>query len=105
MARRRRAEEWSPISVARHGRSCRALREKSVRQYPFSQGWTGRDVMECMYLGDLRTLIVHSAAWAMFKPVFDDKSKLEILLSSISHVPANDRAHFASVPRQGNTSL
>jgi hypothetical protein len=71
--------------------------EKTKRQYPLSPSWAGRQVMECLFLGELRTLIEHGAAWHLFKDVFADKGTLGRLFDHIVPV-RNDQAHFGVVP-------
>lgn len=81
-------ESWGKIE---------AVRMQSGRYYRYSPGRPERDVMECMYLGQLVDLMLTNLAWSHFKGLFRDKRELQDMLSAIG--PArNDRAHFATVP-------
>ncbi|WDM62741.1 hypothetical protein [Stenotrophomonas forensis] len=74
-----------------------AVRDKSSRQYPLSKGGNEREIMSCMYIGDLQSLILSNSAWAQFRDLFRDKRQLEDLIRAIAPV-RNDRAHFSQVP-------
>jgi len=74
-----------------------ATREKSKSQYRYTRESSQRDLMSCMYLGQLGMLMTNSATWSYFKISFRDKRELEDKLACIMPV-RNDRAHFTSVP-------
>ncbi|EIU7187648.1 hypothetical protein ACO3H4_12520 [Pseudomonas aeruginosa] len=76
-----------------------AIQEKSAKQYKLSRQPDNRDLMSCMYIGDLQALIISNIAWANFKPFFRDKRELEDLIKAIAPV-RNDRAHFSVVPEK-----
>lgn len=76
-----------------------AVQEKSARQYKFSRQSDGRDIMSCMYIGDLQALILNNVAWGNFKSSFRDKRELEDIIKAIAPV-RNDRAHFSNVPEK-----
>ena len=70
--------------------------ERSRAAYPRSPGHE-RDVMECMYLGQLGALIESNQAWDMFKALFEDRREFGRMLKDIYPV-RNDIAHFVTVP-------
>lgn len=73
--------------------------QKSQAQYRFARGPSQRDLMSCMYLGQLGTLMINGTTWDMFKASFRDKRELEDKLACVMPV-RNDRAHFCSVPQK-----
>jgi len=75
------------------------LRSRSDRYYPYAKDKVHRDIMECLYLGQIGQLIISSHGWPLFQPLFRDKRHVQDLLASISPV-RNDRAHFATVPEK-----
>ncbi|WP_127837765.1 ATP-binding protein [Burkholderia gladioli] len=75
------------------------IQEKSARQYRLSRQPDSRDIMSCMYIGDLQALIISNMAWANFKSRFRDKREFEDIIKSIAPV-RNDRAHFSVVPEK-----
>jgi hypothetical protein len=75
------------------------LMMKSKRAYRLSPEREGRQLLECLYLDDLKRLIVASQAWGEIGHVFRDKRQLEDLFAAIAPV-RNDRAHFAKVPKK-----
>jgi hypothetical protein len=75
----------------------RRFQESAANAYPYSPGKPGREVMECLYLGQLGDLIVCNQAWSLFKHLFRDKRHLQDLMAAINPV-RNDQAHFAKVP-------
>lgn len=76
-----------------------AIQEKSGKQYKLSRQSDNRDIMSCMYFGDLQALIISNIAWASFKHFFRDKRELEDIIKAIAPV-RNDRAHFSVVPEK-----
>ena len=75
------------------------VREKAEAKYPFSPEYE-RTIMDCMYLGQLGTLVENRKAWSLFLPCFGDKALLQRWLKEISPV-RNDIAHFSpSVPEK-----
>lgn len=74
-----------------------ATQEKSKAQYRYAREPGQRDVMSCMYLGQLGMLMTNGATWDLFKRSFRDKRELEDKLACIMPV-RNDRAHFTPVP-------
>lgn len=76
-----------------------ATLEKSKTQYPYARQSSQRDLMSCMYLGQLGALMTNGATWEMFKTSFRDKRELEDKLAYITPV-RNDRAHFSLVPEK-----
>lgn len=83
-------EKWSKLE---------SIRARSSRHYPLSPRRLYRDLMDCMYLGDLVALIISRSAWPAFRDDFRDKREVQDLLASITPV-RNDRAHFAQVPEK-----
>ncbi|WP_447982607.1 AAA family ATPase [Achromobacter kerstersii] len=75
------------------------IREKSAKQYRLSRQSDSRDIMSCMYIGDLQALIISNLAWANFKTRFRDKREFEDIIKAIAPV-RNDRAHFSVVPEK-----
>lgn len=75
------------------------IQGKSSRQYRLSRQPDSRDIMSCMYIGDLQALIVSNLAWSHFKSRFRDKREFEDIIKSIAPV-RNDRAHFSVVPEK-----
>jgi hypothetical protein len=73
--------------------------EKSKEQYRYSRGKSHRDIMSCMYLGQLGMLMTNGISWDMFKGMFRDKRELEDKLACIMPV-RNDCAHFCDVPEK-----
>jgi len=74
-----------------------ALQEKSKNRYRYARESSQRELMSCMYLGQLGMLMTNGMTWDMFKNCFRDKRELEDKLSCIMPV-RNDRAHFTPVP-------
>ncbi len=74
-----------------------ATQEKSKVQYKYTRETSQRDVMSCMYLGQLGMLMTNGATWELFRHCFRDKRELEDRLSCVMPV-RNYRAHFTSVP-------
>ncbi|MCC5619612.1 hypothetical protein LC605_32115 [Nostoc sp. CHAB 5836] len=74
-----------------------ATQEKSKHQYRYARESSQRDLMSCMYLGQLGMLMTNGATWDLFKNSFRDKRELEDKLACIMPV-RNDRAHFTPVP-------
>lgn len=73
------------------------IQESATKAYPYSPGKPEREVMECLYLGQIGDLMVCNQAWVLFKNLFRDKRHLQDLMAAISPV-RNDQAHFAKVP-------
>lgn len=76
-----------------------SIQDKSLKQYRLSKQVDGRDLMSCMYIGDLQALIINNIAWVYFKSRFRDKREFEDLIKAIAPV-RNDRAHFSIVPEK-----
>lgn len=72
-------------------------RAKYLKQYKFSDALHGDEILDFLYLGQLRQLMTAGDAWALFTPAFRDKRQLEDLTGAIIPV-RNDAAHFRSVP-------
>jgi hypothetical protein len=81
--------EWAKIQE---------IKRKSDSAYRFSADHR-RDLMDCMYIGQVANLILSRKAWHLFSGVFRDKRELEDWLRGIQPV-RNDRAHFAPVPEK-----
>ena len=81
--------EWAKIE---------SVRSKAKSAYPLSPGYD-RPLMDCMYLGQLGTLIEHNQAWSAFKDLLGDKREFQRMLKDIYPV-RNDIAHFVTVPRK-----
>ncbi|MDZ3825626.1 hypothetical protein [Pseudomonas monsensis] len=75
------------------------IQDKSLKQYRLSKQVDGRDLMSCMYIGDLQALIISNLAWVHFKGKFRDKREFEDIIKAIAPV-RNDRAHFSIVPEK-----
>ncbi|MGF6369417.1 energy-coupling factor transporter ATP-binding protein EcfA2 [Paraburkholderia sp. RAU6.4a] len=75
------------------------IQEKSAKQYRLSRQPDSRDIMSCMYIGDLQALIISNVAWTHFKSRFRDKREFEDIIKAIAPV-RNDRAHFSVVPEK-----
>lgn len=75
------------------------IRTNISKQYPYSEHENSIDIMQCLYLAQLGTLIVSNQAWEFFRDLFRDKRELEDMLADITPV-RNDRAHFRAVPRK-----
>lgn len=71
----------------------------SARYYRHSPGRPERDIMECMYIGQLGELIIAGPSWSQFQHLFRDKREFQDMLAAISPV-RNDRAHFSPVPEK-----
>lgn len=76
-----------------------AVKDKSDKQYKFSRLQSVRDLMSCMYLGQLGALMVSGDTWGLFKDLFRDKRELEDKLAAIFPV-RNDCAHFCPAPEK-----
>jgi hypothetical protein len=74
-------------------------RDRGSNKYKFSRDAGGRDLMSCMYIGQLGSLMLHSETWALFKAPYRDRRELEDRLSAITPV-RTDRAHFVPVPHK-----
>ncbi|MGB3070458.1 MAG: AAA family ATPase [Ottowia sp.] len=73
--------------------------QKSQLQYRFVREPARRDLMSCMYLGQLGSLMINGSTWDLFKAGYRDKRELEDKLAAVMPV-RNDRAHFCSVPEK-----
>ena len=73
-----------------------SIRGRSDRYYPYARNKIQRDIMECMYLGQLGNLMLDNSAWPLFRNAFRDKRQLQDILAAITPV-RNDRGHFVSV--------
>ena len=71
--------------------------EKKRSAYRFSQREV--TVMESMYLGELRNLILSNQAWELFQSVFGDRRTVETKIGETIPV-RNDLAHPAPIPRK-----
>ena len=69
--------------------------EKKRSAYRFSRREV--TVMESMYLGELRNMILSNQAWKLFRSVFRDKNTVEAKVGDIFPV-RNDFAHPAPIP-------
>lgn len=76
-----------------------AIRQKSSIQYRFSRQQTQRELMSCMYLGQLGMIMINRKNWDLFKEPYRDKRELEDKLAAIMPV-RNDNAHFSVVPQK-----
>src|SRR3546814_11132566 len=74
-----------------------STKARSDKYYPYANDKSQREIVECMYLGQLVSLILSQRAWPLFQHLFRDKRHLQDMLSAISPV-RNDRAHFEAVP-------
>ena len=72
-------------------------KQKSASKYQLARNREERDVLSCMYFGHLKSLMISSKTWHLFKHMFRDKRELEDRINSIMPV-RNDRAHFSRVP-------
>lgn len=72
------------------------IQRKSESSFPFSPEHK-RELMDCMYLGQLGTLIVTNQAWDLFRELFGEKREFQRKLNEISPVRHHE-AHFAPVP-------
>lgn len=82
------AEAWEKV---------KRFQESAGKSYPYSPGRPDRDIMECLYLGQLSSLIISNQAWVLFKHLFRDKRHFQDLIAAIMPV-RNDQAHFVKVP-------
>jgi len=73
------------------------VQEKSSNAYMLSPIRSTRDHLDCMYIDDLKRLLISPLVWDSFTRLFRDKRHVEDLIASITPV-RNDRAHFAKVP-------
>ena len=73
-----------------------SIRDRSHGYYPYARNKRQRDVMECMYLGQLGELMLNSDSWPLFRNAFRDKRQFQDILATITPV-RNDRGHFVSV--------
>ena len=73
------------------------IRAKSLLNYPYAQKSQARELLSCLYIGQLVDLMLHADAWPHFRHMFKDKRQLEDLRGSIAPV-RNDIAHFVSIP-------
>lgn len=71
--------------------------EKKHSAYRFSQREV--TVMDSMYLGELRNLILSNQAWELFRSVFGDRGTVETKIGETIPV-RNDFAHPAPIPRK-----
>lgn len=76
-----------------------AMQKKSSTQYKYSRQVNSRELMSCMYIGQLGMLMTNGLAWDLFKTSYRDKRELEDKLSAVMPV-RNDRAHFNTVPKK-----
>ena len=81
-------EDWAKLE---------AILTRSRKRYPYAKDKRERDILECMYLGQLGNLMLSSRSWTLFQPFFRDKRHLQDMLAAISPV-RNDSAHFVTVP-------
>jgi hypothetical protein len=72
---------------------------RSARNYPYSPEQPQKDVIDCMYIGQLQMLIVFRDSWPLFSNFFKDRRQVEDIFRAITPV-RNDRAHFNSVPQR-----
>jgi hypothetical protein len=72
--------------------------EASLKNYPYVAA-EPPDIIACLYLGQLRTLIEHWKAWPLFSKLFKDKRHAQDLFADITPV-RNDQAHFKPVPEK-----
>lgn len=94
-------DEWSERGVMMMSRTLKGEWEEiKGRQlktvFPFSPEHQ-RPLMDCMYLGQLGTLIETNQAWNLFKELFGEKHEFQRRLKEISPVRSHV-AHFATVP-------
>lgn len=87
MMKRVLGKEWETVE---------RVRRQAKAAYPLSPGHE-RELMDCMYLGQLGALVESNQAWDMFKGLFADKREFGRFLKAIYPV-RNDIAHFATVP-------
>ena len=87
MMRKVLGNEWEKVEE---------VRRRASAAYPLSPGHE-RELMDCMYLGQLCKLMVSNQAWELFRDAFGNKRELERKLEAIYPV-RNDIAHFAAVP-------
>ncbi|MBN1345362.1 MAG: hypothetical protein JXQ73_21900 [Phycisphaerae bacterium] len=73
------------------------IRDEAPSRYRFSPMTDAPSFVECLYLGQLTSLMVANHAWGSFRSAFRDKRQLEDLVTGISLV-RNDLAHFRKVP-------
>jgi hypothetical protein len=81
-------ENWKKI---------KATQSKSAKIFPLSPGKVERELMSCMYIGDLLQLMIGNIGWPLIKHMLRDKRQLEDYISAISPVRSFE-AHFSSVP-------
>lgn len=74
-----------------------AMQKKSLSAYPYSRVSVEREILSCMYFGNLMSLMISNKAWNFFKKMFKDKRQVEDIINAIIPV-RNDSAHFATVP-------
>lgn len=73
--------------------------ESSLGRYPLSETQRRVEIVDAMYMGQFRALIVSNKSWHLFKPVFKEKVTVENMFSAIVPV-RNDQAHFNAVPEK-----
>ena len=87
MMKRVLGKEWESVDE---------VRRRARAAYPLSPGYE-RQLMDCMYLGQLGALMESNQAWDLFKGLFADKREFGRMLRDIFPV-RNDIAHFVPVP-------
>ena len=73
-----------------------SLKEKANSYYPLLRHRKEREIMECMYFGQLIDLMLNNSTWRLFKSTFKDKRQVQDIANAIIPV-RNDRAHFVTV--------